>query len=65
MPKKPVPAFTGPGSVLKNEAQDDLKTWMKELVEWCEEVRLDIIRLEGATHLPKGDPGPPPEEPWE
>lgn len=64
MPKKPTPKFTGVDSVKKNEAQDALQKWMEDVVKWCREVRLDIVRLEAASGLAKGDPGPPPEDPW-
>ena len=64
-PRKPVPEFTGAGSVLKNEAQKALHDWIQDMVAWCAEARVDICRLEAATNLPKGDPGPPPEDPWE
>ena len=65
MPKRPVPKFTGNGKKEKNRAQNDLRDWMAQMVEWGENVRLDIIRLEGAAHLAHGDPGQPPEDPWE
>ncbi len=65
MAKRPVPKFKGKGKGPKNKAQDELRDWMAKMVEWCVLVRLDIIRLEGAAHLPKSDPGQPPEEPWE
>ena len=64
MVQKPVPKFRGQGANKKNKAQDALRDWMEEMVDWCEKARIDIIRLEGAAHLAKGDPGQPPEEPW-
>ena len=51
-----------------NKGMDAAQVWMHDMVEWCERVRLDIIRLEGACGFAatsNGDPGPPPEDPWE
>ncbi len=48
-------------------AQKDLNKWMKEMAIWGKKVRLDIIRLEGAAGFPptkEGDPGDPPDDPW-
>jgi hypothetical protein len=47
-----------------NVAVDLLGEYMKELKEWGEKVRLDIIRLEGAAGFSFGDPGEVPEPPW-
>ena len=40
-----------------------LSKWMRDMKAWGEDVRLDIIRLEGAVHAAPGDPGPPPPAP--
>jgi hypothetical protein len=46
--------------------QDELvRAWAYQMYEWCKQVRADIIRLEGAAGFPSGDPGDPPEPPWE
>jgi len=41
----------------------DLKAWLQQMTEWARIARIDIVRLEGAAHLPKGDPGDPPPPP--
>jgi hypothetical protein len=64
MAKKATPQFGG-ANPANNEGMREAQIWMRDLVKWCEQVRRDIVRLEGATHLSKGDPGQPPEEPWE
>lgn len=59
---------SGAHKVKNNKAMDDAQTWMHDMEEWCWKVRLDIIRLEGACGFAassKGDPGPPPKDPWE
>lgn len=61
---KPTPKFGG-NKKDNNQAMDEATVWMHELVKWCQDVRSDILRLEGDAGLSKGDPGPPPEEPWE
>ena len=44
------------------EGLDELETWVKKMTEWGRKVRIDIIRLETAAGLAKGDPDDPP--PW-
>lgn len=61
---KPTPQFGG-NSGANNQGMDEAQRWMHKLVKWGERVQRDIIRLEEAAGLPKGDPGQPPEEPWE
>ena len=63
MDKRPTPQW-GKGKGANNKGMKEAQLWMRDLVKWCEQVRRDIVRLEGATDLPKGDPGQPPEEPW-
>ena len=66
MPKKKTPKFGSKASAAtKDAAMDEAKIWMRDLVKWCEDLRIDVIRLEGAVGFSRGDPGPPPEEPWE
>ena len=65
MARKPTPKFGSGNNADKDIAMEAAQLWMRDLVKWCAQVRRDILRLEGAMHLPKGDPGPPPEEPWE
>ena len=48
-----------------NTAADLLGEYMKALEEWGRQVRVDIVRLEGAIGFSSGDPGDPPEGPWE
>ena len=62
---KPTPKFGSGSNPAKDAAMDDAQLWMHDLVRWCAQVRRDILRLEAHTHLPPGDPGPPPDEPWE
>jgi hypothetical protein len=53
---------------LQNVGQlPDLKLhwWVKEMIEWGEHVRHDILRLEAASGIGPGDPGDPPDDPWE
>jgi hypothetical protein len=38
--------------------------WTECLVEWCERVREDILRIEEQLGMEQGDPGPPPRPPW-
>ncbi len=64
MAKKKTPEFGGDKDA-NNDGMKEAQIWMRDLVKWCQEVRVDIVRLEGAAHLPKCDPGQPPEEPWE
>jgi hypothetical protein len=42
-----------------------LEAWAYQMYEWGKQVRTDIIRLEGAMGFQSGDPGDPPEPPWE
>ena len=42
-----------------------VEAWAYQMYEWGKQVRTDIIRLEGAMGFPSGDPGDPPEPPWE
>ncbi len=65
MAKPKTPKWGSGSDAAKDKAQDALRKWLGEMQVWCGKVRIDIVRLEGATHLPKGDPGPPPDEPWE
>ncbi len=65
MAKKKTPQFGNGDKDANNTGMREAQIWMRDLVKWCEQVRRDILRLEGAVHLPKGDPGQPPEEPWE
>lgn len=44
---------------------DELKQWIKDMVEWGKRVRNDILRLENVTGLSQGDPGDPPPPPPE
>ncbi len=60
---KPTPKFGGVDAD-NNKGMKEAQRWMHDLVKWCEQVRRDIVRLEGAADLSKGDPGQPPEEPW-
>lgn len=47
--------------------EDDLKKWLyqwaRDMSEWGRNVRIDIVRLEGAAGFPSGDPGDPPPPP--
>ncbi len=68
MAKPKTPKWGSGGDVAKDKAQDALRKWLGEMQVWCEKARLDIIRLEGACGFAatsNGDPGPPPDEPWE
>ena len=57
---------SGTKMAANNKGMDAAQEWMHDMVKWCWEVRLDIIRLEGACGCCcKGGPGPPPEDPWE
>jgi hypothetical protein len=42
-----------------------VRAWAYQMYEWGKQVRTDIIRLEGAMGFQSGDPGDPPEPPWE
>lgn len=64
--KNPVkPKKLDDADVAGNTAVDLLGEYMKALEEWGRDVRIDIIRLETAAGLPPGDPGDPPEGPWD
>ena len=39
--------------------------WSQDLIMWGQTVRDDIIRLEAASGIDRGDPGDPPPPPWE
>ena len=41
----------------------DLRNWIRDMVDWGERVRQDILRLERHARLAKGDPGDPPPKP--
>jgi hypothetical protein len=41
-----------------------LAEWMEAMVEWGQEVRDDINRLESGLGIGAGDPGDPPPSPW-
>jgi len=48
---------------LTGDADDEnFDKWVRLMVEWGKDVRDDIIRLEAAAGIPRGDPGDPP--PW-
>lgn len=46
----------------QNEPESKQEKWNRLMVEWGRKVRIDIVRLEGAAGIAKGDPGDPP--PW-
>ncbi len=56
---------SGSKEAANNKAMDAAELWMHDLVKWCQQVHRDILRLEASAHLPPGDPGPPPDSPWE
>ncbi len=37
-----------------------LAAWIRDMALWGQDVRDDIIRLEGAAGISSGDPGDPP-----
>jgi len=41
-----------------------LARWMRSVAEWGENLRDDLIRLEGSLGISVGDPGDPPPPPW-
>ena len=41
-----------------------LAKWMRAMVEWGENLRDDLIRVEGGLGIASGDPGDPPPPPW-
>jgi len=47
------------------EKIDALVQWMKDLCDWGKNVRDDILRLEGQAGFASGDPGDPPEGPFD
>ena len=40
-----------------------LAAWMRDMKTWGQDVRDDIIRLEAAVGVARGDPGDPPPAP--
>ena len=46
------------------QLRDAMEEWIKDLEDWGQRVRDDIIRLEAATGVGLGDPGDPPAGPW-
>lgn len=51
----------------KSPTQRELKRlaqWMKAMTDWGQNLRDDLIRLEGGLGLSTGDPGDPPPPPW-
>jgi len=54
------------GNVNKKEFNDMvtwLYQWARDMHEWGENVRIDMVRLEGAVGFAAGDPGDPPDGP--
>ena len=47
-----------------NTLRDRIQDWMDDMIDWGQDVRDDIIRLEAAAGLPTGDPADPPPRPW-
>lgn len=52
-----------PDNLTKAEIKRLVK-WMRCVVEWGEDLRDDLIRLEGKLGISVGDPGDPPPPPW-
>ena len=48
-----------------DEMCQDLKEWFEEFETWGKKARIDIVRLEGRAGFAGGDPGDPPEGPWD
>lgn len=65
---------TGPGGVslpgtIDNKANRDdllsfLRAWFEDFEAWGQDIRDDIVRLEGRAGFPSGDPGDPPAGPF-
>lgn len=47
------------------EAVTRLGDWTYEMWRWGRRVREDILAVERKLGMPKGDPGDPPEPPWD
>jgi hypothetical protein len=43
--------------------REALVAWIQDLTAWAQDVRDDIVRIEGAAGFPAGDPGDPPPPP--
>ena len=56
------------GKVHEDKFEDMLKwmyQWMRDMSAWGQDMRDDLIRLEGQAGFPSGDPGDPPGGPPE
>jgi hypothetical protein len=65
-PKKKLTGADGGKAVTKKEFQD-LVEWLRaycnNMERWGQDMRDDLIRLEGQAGFPSGDPGDPPGGP--
>jgi hypothetical protein len=68
-PPKSISA-AGPGDQTAQFTQfkqlvDFLRSWCNDMERWGQDMRDDLIRLEGQAGFPSGDPGDPPGGPPE
>lgn len=42
---------------------DALRSWIQDMAAWAQDVRDDLLRMEGAVGFAAGDPGDPPPPP--